>query len=87
MVTGQNGKNRIAVTILGEKFVLKSEEPSEYIEYIAATVDKCMQELQAAYPNLARHRMAILAALYLAEELERVKQENSDLLQTLREAR
>lgn len=87
MVTGQKGKNRITVAIFEELFVLKSEEPNEYIQHIAAMVDEHMQRLHSMYPNLARHRLAMLTALYLADELEKVKQENFDLLQTLREAR
>ncbi len=87
MAAGKEAPHRTTISIDNEEYVLRSEEAGEYMQRLAALVDGHMQRLRQRHPNLARNRAAILAALYLADELEKAKQENAELLQTLREAR
>lgn len=78
---------RARVRIAGEDYVVRASAPPEYIERVAEVVDAHMRAVQEMSPNLVRHRQAILAALNLAHELERLRRENQDLRQLLDEAR
>ncbi|HEY8496198.1 MAG: cell division protein ZapA [Bacillota bacterium] len=80
-------KHRVQVRIGDEDFVLRSEAPPEYMQKVAAVVDAKFSELQAIYRHVPRHRVAILTALHLADELERLRAENQELLALLKEAR
>lgn len=78
---------RARVRIAGEEYVVRGTASPEYIERVATVVDAQMRAVQEMSPNLVRHRQAILAALHLADELERLRRENQDLRQLLEEAR
>ena len=65
----------------------KGEKPEAYLQQLAGMVSSQMERLRGLYPNLVRHRLAVLTAIHLADELETLKKENTELLQALEEAR
>lgn len=73
-------RHTVTVTIGGEKHVLRSDAPPEYTHAVAAHVDRTVAGLGDAQP-LQPHRTAILAALFITDELFRTRAE----LQALRE--
>ncbi|NLN17768.1 MAG: cell division protein ZapA [Firmicutes bacterium] len=83
----QGGVNRAKVVICGEELVLKGRESTEYLQHIAQVVGSHMERLRDLHPNLVRHRLALLTAIHLADEVEKLKAENRELLQALEEAR
>ncbi|KJU85404.1 Cell division protein ZapA-like protein [Candidatus Magnetobacterium bavaricum] len=62
------------VYILGQKYILKGEEPEEYIRALAFYVDKKLQEIQRSAPMANQTKTAILAALGIADELFKQKE-------------
>lgn len=80
-------KTRVRVIIGGEEFVLRGDAPTEYIQQVAETVDETFSRLQALYPNVPRHRVAVLTALHLADEINRLRQENDELTKLLEEVK
>lgn len=80
-------KHRVQVRIGDEEFVLRGEAAPEYMRQVAAVVDAKFSQLQATYRHVPRHRIAILTALHLADELERLRAENRELLALLEEAK
>ncbi|KJU82736.1 Cell division protein ZapA-like protein [Candidatus Magnetobacterium bavaricum] len=62
------------VYILGQKYILKGEEPEEYIRALAVYVDKKLQEIQRSAPMANQTKTAILAALGIADELFKQKE-------------
>jgi cell division protein ZapA len=83
----ESGANRAKVIICGEELMLKGMETEAYLQHIAEVVGSHMERLRGLYPNLVRHRLAILTAIHLADEVEKLKMENKELLQALEEAR
>ncbi len=81
------GYARVRVRILGEEYVIRGQVPPDYIVRLAEIVDTRMRAIQQQHPQLVLHRVAILAAFHLADELERARRENADLLQLLEESR
>jgi len=79
-------KHRVQVRIGDEDYVLRGEATPEYMEKVAALVDAKFSQLQAAYRHVPRHRVAILTAIHLADEVERLRAENRELLSLLEEA-
>jgi cell division protein ZapA (FtsZ GTPase activity inhibitor) len=72
----------VTVTIAGEKHVLRSDAPPEYTRAVAAHVDDTMQAMGDAQP-LQPHRTAILAALFITDELFRARKELEELREHL----
>ncbi|MGE5653168.1 MAG: cell division protein ZapA [Bacillota bacterium] len=62
---------RVAVRIMGEEYVLRSDARAEHVRQVARTVNDKMQEISDAQPQLDLPRVAILTALSLADELLR----------------
>ncbi len=79
--------NTTRVVICGENLILRGPEPEEYMQSLAQEVDLRMERLRVMHPNMVRHRLAMLAAIYLADELAKLKQEHSKLLELSKEAR
>lgn len=74
------------VQIFGEEHIIKGQASQEYIEELALLVDMRLEEIQKGNPMLPRHQVAILVALNLANELEKLKEEHQELLALLEEA-
>lgn len=66
-----------AVQIFGETYWLKSDQAPERLEALAFEVDRRMRELAEAQPGIGTGRLALLAALHLAEELSRVREDHT----------
>ena len=69
----QGGVNRAKVVICGEELVLKGRESTEYLQHIAQVVGSHMERLRDLHPNLVRHRLALLTAIHLADEVGKAK--------------
>lgn len=76
----------VKVQIAGEEHLIKGNAPEEYILELGRIVDEKFRAIQQRSPNLTRHRMAVLAAINLADELQRVKAEYQELLKIMEEA-
>jgi cell division protein ZapA len=76
----------VKVQIAGEEHLIKGNAPEEYILELGRIVDEKLRAIQQKSPNLTRHRMAVLAAINLADELQRVKAEYQELLKIMEEA-
>lgn len=76
----------VRVQIFGEEHIIKGQASMEYIKDLANFVDERLEEVQRNNPMLPRHRVAILVAINLANELEKLKGEHQELLELLEEA-
>ncbi|NMB21123.1 MAG: cell division protein ZapA [Firmicutes bacterium] len=76
----------VRVQIYGEEHVLRGQASEEYMRNLASIVDSRLEEVQKNNPLLPRHRVAILVAINLANELEKLSAEHADLLTLLEEA-
>ncbi|AHF05769.1 cell division protein ZapA [Desulfitobacterium metallireducens] len=76
---------KVTVEIFGEKHVLRGTEDLEYIQKLAYKVDKKMRLTAQRFPRLAAHRIAILVALNLEDDLEKLREEQETLMEMLGE--
>ncbi|MCL5062875.1 MAG: cell division protein ZapA [Nitrospiraceae bacterium] len=74
----------IEVHILGQKYVIKGDAAPEYIQQIADFVDGKLQEVYATSPDITPLKAAILAALNIADELHRLKNEYNTISQSIK---
>lgn len=82
---GAQGKTRVTVKIYGEEYVVKGFASSEYIEGIAAYVDKKMHLIGNKNPHLSVSKVAVLAALNIADELHKLQEDYDSLVKLLDE--
>jgi cell division protein ZapA (FtsZ GTPase activity inhibitor) len=66
------------VTIEGQRYAIRSDMEPAQVRQLALHVDNIMREIKRRTPTLAPTRVAILAALNLAEELFRVRDRCAD---------
>jgi cell division protein ZapA len=71
-------RHTVTVSIAGEKHVLRSDAPPEYTRAVAEHVDRTVSALGDKQP-LQPHRTAILAALFITDELFRARRELEQL--------
>lgn len=79
-------KNRVKLKITGSEFVIIADERAEYINKIAKTVDKRINELAENDPKLSTSMATILAALNYCDELEKEKKITKELLERIDKA-
>jgi len=65
----------IEVDILGQKYTIRGDAPEEYIKKLAVFVDLKLKEVHNSAPNIAPLKAAILAALNIADELHRIRED------------
>lgn len=69
----EKGRNATDISIFGHKFTLKGPSDPAYMQELAAKVDDRMKELSGPKPNEPIHRVAILTALVLMDELTKAR--------------
>jgi cell division protein ZapA len=62
-------KNIVNATILNEEYTLAGDQPIEKLENIIHYVDQKMREINRRLPMASYKKVAVLAALNIAEEL------------------
>lgn len=82
MSRSKGPRSSVTVEIAGERHVLRSDAPAEYTRSVAAHVDETIRRLGNA-PALELHRTAILAALFITDELFRAREEARALREEL----
>lgn len=70
--------NRIEVEILGQKYTIRSQASSEYVRELAAYVEKRANEIRGTSMGQDPVRLLALAALYITDELFRLKDEHTE---------
>lgn len=68
-------KNRTVVRIASQEFRLTGRESEEYMQKLAVCVNKRIEEIQGMYPSLGVSNCVILAALNMADELHKAKED------------
>lgn len=76
-------KKTIKVNIWGIEYGLKSEADPRYIEELAAYVDQKMRRLGDGTPVKSQLKIAVLAALNIADELFRLKLKHEKLIKEI----
>ena len=69
----------IQVQIFDKTYTLQGDLDAAYVERLAQTVDARMRALAEASGSLDSGRLAVLAALHLADELEGQRRERGEL--------
>ncbi|MGH7481831.1 MAG: cell division protein ZapA [Longimicrobiales bacterium] len=71
-------KNTVTVQIGGEEYTIRTEAAPEYTLECAALVDRTIEDLLGQGPLIEAHKVAILAALSLADQLLRTRNESAE---------
>jgi len=69
----------VQVEIFGQVYSLKGKDDPAYIRELAAFVDAKMKEVQKGTGTADPHRVAILTALTISDELYRMREQKGDL--------
>lgn len=77
--------NKVIVSIFGEDYIVKGNESPEYMEMLASYVDRRMKMIQQRNFNLSNTKIAVLTALNLADELNKLQEDYDEMVKTLEE--
>ncbi len=77
-------KNRVIVTIAGQEFTLVAEESAEYMDTVAARVDKEINQVAESFRGSSAN-IAILACLNLADALIKAQETSEGLRSQLKD--
>jgi len=81
-----NGKKyKVTVEVFGESYSLKSDIELDRVIKVAALVDERMKKISQANLCLSPNRVAILAALTIAEELLQMEHNYKELIKMVEE--
>ncbi len=75
----------VTVKIYGHEYTLKGEANAEYVQKVAKFVDGRMQEIADSSSVASTAKIAILAAINIADELLRERQKRHEALALLDE--
>jgi len=82
----RNQVNKVTVTIYNEDYIVKGTEKPDYIEMLASYVDRRMRMVQQRNVNLSTSKVAVLTALNLANELNKLQEDYDELVKNGRGA-
>lgn len=68
--------HKVTVDIFGEKYTIRGDADPEQIVNVARLVDSRIRELASVSPDLPRNKLAMLAAINIADEMMQQKPES-----------
>jgi cell division protein ZapA len=72
-------KSSVKVTIVGEEYTIRSDEPAEHTRAVAKYVDEMIRSVMNAGATVESHKAAILAALQITDELFKARDGREEL--------
>ncbi len=72
----------VPVDIFGQIYSIKGKDDPSYIRELASFVDAKMKEVQKGTGTADPHRVAILTALTISDELHRLREQHASLEKT-----
>jgi len=84
-LTEEMAKKRIEVEIFGQRYPLKSEAPEEYVKEVARLVDETMKRVAERMGPVPSVQIAVMAALYIADEYIKNEKEIEEIRKRLKE--
>jgi cell division protein ZapA len=78
-------KSSVKVTIVGEEYTIRSDEPPEHTRAVAKYVDEIIRSLMNSGAVVESHKAAILAALQITDELFKARQARAELATAMRD--
>lgn len=79
--------NRVTVDVAGMPITLRGAEDEEYIRSVAAYVDEKATTYQKSQPALSTSNCVVLAAVNIADELFKLRQQYAELDRRIEELR
>jgi len=76
-------KQVVEVQVFGQTFAVASEDGPEHVCKVAQLVDRKMRDLAIASQEVTTLNLAILAALNIASEYEKLREEHGALQQAI----
>jgi cell division protein ZapA len=73
---------RVQVEIFGQVYSIKGKDDPAYIRELAAFIDSKMKEIQKGTGTADPHRVAILTALTITDELYRLREQYGNMEKT-----
>jgi len=80
-----NKITKVTVEIFNEEYVVRGEENPDYIDMLATYIDRRMKMIQKRNPNLSSTKIAVLTALNLADELNKLQEDYDELVRKMEE--
>jgi cell division protein ZapA len=78
-------KQNIRVNIYGQEYPIKSEADAGYVQKVAEYVDGKMKEIAGKIPARTQSQIAVLAALNIADELFKEREDKEKKLTEVEE--
>ena len=82
--TPMSRKSSVKVTIVGEEYTIRSDEPAEHTRAVAKYVDETIRGVMNAGATVESHKAAILAALQITDELFKTQDGREELAERMR---
>lgn len=73
-------KKTTEISIMGQKFMIRSESNDDYVQQVADFVDEKIGEVMQSTKSVASLNVAILAAMNIADEYFKFRRDKEDSL-------
>ena len=78
-------RTSVRVTILGDEYTIRSDARPAHTREVAEYVDRMIRQVMSAGTIVETHKVAILAALQITDELFRARSEGKELTAAVEE--
>ncbi|MBQ7060238.1 MAG: cell division protein ZapA [Clostridia bacterium] len=80
-------KKKTVVNLAGQEFRISSGSDEEYMQALAASVNRRVALVRAQYPDQSTSRCALLAMLEMADEIAKLREESAQVDRKITELR
>ena len=84
--TSEVENGQYIIKIMGEEYMIRGNKDQNYVDQITSYLDDIIKIIMSNNPKLNKSQAAVLAALKLADELHKLRQEYQYLEKILKDA-
>jgi len=82
-VSAKEKVSRVKVQILNDEYIIRGNADTRHIEKVAQFVDLQMKEIALKDPTLSPKKIAVLAAVNIADEFFKLQRDYDELIMVL----
>lgn len=73
------------VYVLGQKYTIKGDKPEKHVQSLARDINKRISDVCSKFPNMAPNQAMILTLFNMADELDKLNEEQEIIAKNIQE--
>lgn len=87
MKDNNNEANEYVLKVMGDEYIIRGKDDPQYLQEVAACIEQAVREVSQSNLKLNKSQISMLAALRIADELQKTRKQYAYIQSLLEDAK